>query len=156
MRSSRHKFLGSALDDVDAAPAGSAEILILPPDDGDRNIPSDEEDELEEIENDTFPKDVPGELEVLINIDEDTSEFDDPLACSTRWRKKDNLNMKKHTIKPLPSEIFELNGLSVFDIFQKYFTPEMISYVTEQTRLYANRDKNDQSFYITDEEIPKF
>ena len=49
--------------------------------------------------------------------------------------------MKKHTIKPLPSEIVELNGLSVFDIFQKYFTPEMISYVTEQTRLYANREK---------------
>ena len=141
MRSSRHKFHGSALDDVDAAPAGSAEIVILPPDDGDRNIPSDEEDELEEIENDTFPKDVPGELEVLIDIDEYTSEFDDPLICSTRWRKKDDLNMKKHTIKPLPSEIVELNGLSVFDIFQRYFTPEMISYVTEQTRLYANREK---------------
>ena len=58
-----------------------------------------------------------------------------------RWRKKDDLNMKNHMIKPLPSEIVELNGLSVFDIFQKYVTPEMISYVTEQTRLYANREK---------------
>ena len=87
MRSSRHKFHGSALDDVDAAPAGSAEIVILPPDDGDRNIPSDEEDELEEIENDTFPKDVPGELEVLIDIDKYTSEFEDPLICIVGEKK---------------------------------------------------------------------
>ena len=87
MRSSLHKFLGSALDDVDAAPVGSAEIVILPPDDGDRNIPSDEEDELEEIENDTFPKDVPGELEVLIDIDKYTSEFEDPLICIVGEKK---------------------------------------------------------------------
>ncbi|KAF2880810.1 hypothetical protein ILUMI_25367 [Ignelater luminosus] len=40
--------------------------------------------------------------------------------------------------------------------FLLFWTLEIISDITEQTNLYARRDKNDHSFMVTEEDICQF
>ena len=64
--------------------------------------------------------------------------------------------MDPHKVIPIPEEIAELSGLPAYDIFTKYLTPEMITFITAQTCQYAQRDRNDQTFNVSEGEIAKF
>ena len=54
------------------------------------------------------------------------------------------------------AKVGHLEGKTPFDVWSLLFTPEMVDYITEQTMLYANRDKGDHSFFTTSDEIYKF
>ena len=45
---------------------------------------------------------------------------------------------------------------SVFDIWMKIFTPNIVKMLVHQTNLYINRDKNYKKFSVNDSEIHIF
>ena len=75
-----------------------------------------------------------------------------------KWTKKTD------TFKPLKrngsvdgySKVRHLEGQSPFDIWSLLFTPDMVEHITNQTMLYASREKGDHNFYVTSDEIYKF
>ena len=77
---------------------------------------------------------------------------------SYKWTKNPN------TFKPLKrngsvdgySKVGHLEGQSPFDIWSLLFTPDMVEHITNQTMLYASREKGDHNFYVMSDEIYKF
>lgn len=63
--------------------------------------------------------------------------------------------MRSRSVNSL-AKVGHLEGKTPFDVWSLLFTPEMVDYITEQTMLYANRDKGDHSFFTTSDEIYKF
>lgn len=56
-----------------------------------------------------------------------------------------------------PSKVGEQNsGKSYYKIFSLFFTSEIIAFIREQTELYSRRDKNYQSFSLSEEELRQF
>ncbi|XP_042228896.1 piggyBac transposable element-derived protein 3-like [Homarus americanus] len=47
-------------------------------------------------------------------------------------------------------------GKEMFEIFKLFFTDEIISHLTEQTNLYAHRDKNNKDFCVDENDMMKF
>ena len=71
---------------------------------------------------------------------------------ATRWKKSSTFT-KTLLSETLPVKIEEkfpeLLTKSCYEIWNLYFTDELFSYILEQTKLYAGRDKNDPSFDIS-------
>ena len=122
---------------------------------GDRDVPSDEEQEDDnDLDQDYMPHDIAGEIEVQHDCEDSTEKVEQ--SDSKRWRKKASFSLDPHKVIPIPEEIAELSGLPAYDIFTKYLTPEMITFITAQTCQYAQRDRNDQTFNVSEGEIAKF
>ena len=129
--------------------------MILPPAAGNRDLSSDEEqDDDNVLDQDYIPQDIAGEIEIQHDREGNTEEGKP--SESKRWRKKASLSLDPHEVLPIPEDIMELSGLPAYDIFAKYLTPEMITFITSQTCQYAHRDRNDQNFSASEEEISKF
>lgn len=129
---------------------------MLPPSTGDQPIDSDEEAEDDTLDQNAMPDEVSGELEVHDNMvdEEDESETNREAGTKGRWRKKENISLGPHSI---PSGFGDVHlGKDMFEIYKLFFTDEMISHLTQQTNLYAQRDKNDKNFSIDEDEMMKF
>lgn len=59
-----------------------------------------------------------------------------------RWRKKENVSFAPYSIPPSGADMHL--GKEMFEIYKLFFTDEIISHLTEQTNLYAHRDKNNR------------
>ena len=133
--------------------------MLLPPAAGCRGIESDEEDDDDILDKDWIPNEVSGEVEVHEEEEEDDVAEEDVAKESEneeyrRWRKTERLPLQAHC---MPQKVGEDNfGKEPYEIFNLFFGPEIIQHITEQTNLYAVRDKNASNFHVTEEEIRKF
>ena len=133
------------------------DVVLLPPTAGDQSIASDEEEDDDILDKTWIPNEVSGEVEVHEQVEEEDTVDEDHEAeyCdSQRWRRGERLSLQSHS---LPSSLGEdLCGKEPYEIFKMFFGPDMIQHLTEQTNLYAVRDKNNSKFHATEEEICKF
>ena len=137
----------------------SSIVTILPPESGDQNIPSDEEDY--EQQNDLGIFEPAGTMEVEYASSSDEEDVSQPVSIrdTPKW-KKNNTFTKLIEPKDMPltlDEKFpELINKSCYEIWKLFFTEEMLIYLVEQTELYAHRDKNDNNFKTSKEIIAQF
>ena len=101
-RTTRHRFLQSAIDVVAGNTSGDIDFVILPPETGD-SVESDEDEVADDdgLDYEYLPSDVPGEVKVQ-NIEQDESDEDDihGHVTSEHWRK--NKKCYYHPTIPLP------------------------------------------------------
>ncbi|KAF2891463.1 hypothetical protein ILUMI_14710, partial [Ignelater luminosus] len=122
----RYKFMCDALNHLEASTLEKEhDVVLLPPASGNKEIESDEED-----------------------ID------DEALHRSNLPQESESLALQASIAEP-PKARSEHAGKSEYEIFLLFRTLEIISYITEQTNLYA-RDKNDHKFMVTEEDICQF
>ena len=115
---------------------------------GYRDVPSHEEKAADnDLYQDCMPHDIAREREVQHDCEDSTEKVEH--LESKRWRKKTSFSLDPHKFIPIPEEICELSGLTVYDIFPKCLSPEFITFITAQTCQYAQRDKNDQTFNVS-------
>ena len=154
----RHRFLQSALEKAETIHSDDLDIVILPPQAAHNDSDEDEGTEEDCLDEDYLPTDVPGEIE--IHHDELNNEAEEDMSDEnsvSRWRKNESLTIPMHSNLPsLNGKMKEHLGKDPFEIYELFFTPEMVDYITEQTNLYANRDKNDPNFKICSDEMRNF
>ena len=116
----------------------------------DQNIASDEDI----LDQECLPDEVAGEVEVH-NNEEPNDETENSInhEDDKRWRKNEKVSLDSHSI-PLRSNVVEdHSGKDAFEIYKLLFTHEMIILLSEQTELYAVRDKNIPNFRVDVDEM---
>ena len=152
----RYRYLQDALDDAGTNSCEEVDIVLLPPE-GEDNDLSDEDDGGEDdmLDDDFLPDEVPGELEVHVHDDTDSDEVRE--VHGDRWRKEETVSLGEHNPpSKLPENLILLEGKSPHEIFELFFSEEMLVFITDQTNLYAKRDKNCPSFNVTEDEMRLF
>ncbi|KAJ8928709.1 hypothetical protein NQ314_018719 [Rhamnusium bicolor] len=167
----RYKTLSAAVDDIASSSShNDADIVVIPPD---VDVQTDE-DEIDEDNCATsyLPNDVPGEIEVHYDDDEDIlplTELQKKLVCRPSKRAK-TANTKE--VEPKWTEnildlkmtesygyIDRLNNLKIEMIdktsVQSLFDTEIFEYIIEQTHLYAAQ-KNNHTFSLPVEDLKIF
>jgi hypothetical protein len=130
-------------------------VVIIPPDSGCLDVPTDEED-FPEGEDEV--NEVAGEVEV--DMSDTTSSEDDnsDKLIPPRWRKV-------HEIRdPLPNEMCEklvncfplLINKTEYEIWKMFFDDEMLKLIKDQSQTYATRDKGLTEVVISIEDINQF
>ena len=161
---SRYTTLVEAVDEVlSASTSHVSDIVIIPPESGDRDVDSDEECSNEEqLDQTSLPSDVAGELEVHHHdSDDDESELPSSkrpkkLDTSTpKWKKSEKVALPGSPSQ-LPKVGEEHITKEMFDVFRLFFTDSMIENLVRQTILYAQRDKNNPSFTMTTDDMQQF
>jgi hypothetical protein len=132
-------------------------VVVLPPANGDDDIPTDEEtfDEEADIVHD-FETEVVGEVEVegSSSSSEDEEEKD-----SCRWRKHATFHHEwppNIPLLPLEETYPVLACKSEYEIWCEVFDDNIINLIMKETLLYAHRDKTHMDFNLTEEELLKF
>ena len=78
------------------------------------------------------------------------------IEVAGNWSKTSlNIKLSLQDFHPF-EKVSHLEGKSPSEVRNLIFSSGIILYITEQTQLYANRDKGDHSFYIHDDEICRF
>jgi hypothetical protein len=154
---SRFRFLDSARNAIEQSNSEQLDIVLLPPTDGDQNTASDEEGDDDILDQDCLPDEVAGEVE-LHNDEEPNCGTENSInhQDSKRWRKNENVSLDSHTILPSSKAGEDHCGKDAFEIYQLFFTHEMVTLLSEQTELYAVRDKNIPNFRVDVDEIANF
>lgn len=134
-------------------------IVILPPDNADRDVATDEEISDDEIEDGAI-NDVAGELEVEDEDCDSGEEMEtvDSSSCP-RWRKHNIFsNVLEDSTRPVPlDQSFPvLATLTPFQIWNEVFDENLVELLLSQTRLYARRDKGYPDFDIDEAELESF
>lgn len=167
IRTRRFVTLLEAGEEAAAASSRARDIVVLPPDSGDKDVDTDIEDGDEIMESEEDPFEPAGELELEESCSGSDSECDsasedDELPAkrpmSGQWRKRTTFTdeLDGEELTPILAEYPELDGLSEFEIWQKICPPELIDEVIQQTKLFANRDKNMANFSISRTELARF
>ena len=95
---SKFTSLQEALSTIDEEDESVCNATVLPPESGDRDIPTDEEDNFED--NASFPTKVAGQLEVHYNLTseaEGENEIDGPTSSNRDRKRTATRNMTKNT-----------------------------------------------------------
>ena len=69
--------------------------------------------------------------------------------------EKTRLSMDPHEVLLIPEETVELNSLSADDVFTKYYTSIIITFIPAQTCLFAQTDRIYQTVNVTQEKVAK-
>ena len=56
----------------------------------------------------------------------------------------------------IDQKLEEFEGNTPYEIWKSIFSTEMLKYIVLQTNLYANRDKNNEKFKVSECEMQKF
>ena len=120
---------------------------IVPPESGNKNIESDEEDIQDDVlDIEGLPTEIPGEVEIHLN-NSDISESENgekeirptikkSKIHSSIWKKNENVAF--HAPPDNIDKVGENNlGKSEFEIFSLFLTPCMIEDIVNQTILYS-------------------
>ncbi|KAJ4449677.1 hypothetical protein ANN_01081 [Periplaneta americana] len=163
----KYRYLQDAVDSVEATCSNKElDVVIIPPESGNRYIESDEEDVQDDVlDSDVPPSEVPGEVEIhLNNSDTSDSESDEHETPNPSKKSKTQggnwMKNEKVAFHDPPDNIDRVGenhlGKSEFEIFCLFMTPGMIEEIVKQTLVYARRDKNDHSFDVSTEEMCQF
>ena len=141
--------------------AAFATVTFLPPECGDQDIPSDEEDFEYGQEDQLFEP--AGEVKVVaFSIsDDDEEEFRQTgnRYDSPRWKKQETFAktiLSEEMSSKIEEKFPEHLTKSCYEIWKLYFTDELFHYILEQTKLYAKQNKNDPGFELSLDELKNF
>ena len=86
-RTTSRRFLHSAFDEVAENSSRNIDIVILPPETGD-SVESDEDEGNDEdgLDDEYMPADVPGEVEIHMELDDSAEDSIDDQPTVERWR----------------------------------------------------------------------
>lgn len=151
--------MSDALNVVEASTSNNLrDVVILPPDSGDKGIQSDED----EIDDENFdiaglPQEVTGEVELHESdtTDEESDKIEPKAKKTCQWRKDEDVAIPTDAVEPEKVGI-EHAGKSEYEIFLLFWTEEILSHITYQTNLYATRDQNQHNFKVNEEDISQF
>ncbi|KAF2890577.1 hypothetical protein ILUMI_15596, partial [Ignelater luminosus] len=137
----RYKFMCDALNHLEAFTLEKEhDVVLLPPASGNKRIESDEDIDDEALHRSNLPQEVPGEIEInQIDSGKDEDECSNGKKLGktkTLWKKSESLALQASIAEP-PKVRSEHAGKSEYEIFLLFRTLEIISYITEQTNLYA-------------------
>lgn len=150
------RFLSSVVDTVVGSRHNeNLEVVVLPPASGDQPIDSDEEED-NLLDEDFLPEETVGELEVHRNLSDNEEDDEATEVASSQWRKCETLSLGEVKSLQQPQSLLSHHGKNMEDIFDLFFSKEMIDLIVEQTNLYAKRDKNDPTFETNICEMRKF
>lgn len=141
--------LGEALENINEF---TDEVVILPPNAGDQNVASDEEDIDENDRGEPA-----GEIEII--CDRDAVESDDEeISGPPIWRKTiDNMDrLPVEQLQPIEEKLPGLCLLSPYELWSNIFNNDMLKLILDQSNLYAKRDKGDQNFNLEKEKLLNF
>ena len=65
-----------------------------------------------------------------------------------RWRKNEKVSLDSHSIPLRSNAVKDHSRKDAFEIYKLWFTHEMVILLSEQTELYAVRDKNIPNFRV--------
>jgi DNA excision repair protein ERCC-6 len=133
-------------------------LIILPPDTGDRQCPTDEEDFGDDPE-DVEMVEVAGEVEVEHEEAQDSEDDEDDAEEASRWRKHtlfDHQWPPADPFIPLDERYPVMATKSEFEVWCEIFDNEILQLIREQSLLYAHRDKVLPLFSLSEEDLLKF
>jgi hypothetical protein len=155
----RFEKLSDAQDYVETHNEPFFDFAIIPPRTG---YETDEEeiDETNLLRNDV-PTDIPGELELMVDSDDDNiplSKLQVTKNVPIKWRKRP-VNMEMETTKFFQKAEFEkkeaLEGKSPIEVFETLFDDEVVNLIIDQSLIYA-KQHNNHSFQIDKAEMKVF
>ena len=136
-------------------------VVVLPPSTGDSQ---NQESDIEEIpENSEESFEPAGELEVEEEIDDSDEDDEDDetrqkLSHHLIWKKSYRLHNHFETLYSNICEkvMLELGEKSPYEIWEALFTPNILQHIISETNRYANRDKNQPNFCVSEDEMRQF
>jgi hypothetical protein len=145
----------------------ATDIVILPPESGDREAERDEEFASgENLDQQGIPREVSGELEVHCSSSDDDADDAEECAATSRTHKKRRMEIPRwkkteHVALPLeaipPPKVGEEHIVkNEFDVFRLFFTDDLIVEIVKQAMLYAHRDQNNPTFSVSVDEMRQF
>lgn len=151
--------IGEAHEAVENA-SHPVNVVVLPPAAGDIGTQeSDTEDANDDPEEAYEPA---GELEIEEEIESDDN-FE--IEQQPKRKRKETPNWKKCIEfdksllcgdKDITETVMEMEGKSVYEIWEKIFTPEMLKHIVLETNRYANRECNNPNFRVSEKDIRNF
>ncbi|XP_060801114.1 piggyBac transposable element-derived protein 3-like [Amyelois transitella] len=148
------------------------DLVALPPEPS--VLTDEEEGDDDKIMTNDFPKDIPGNVEVFINRNDDEwDSSDEELLATTaakkrrtdnlpgpRWRKchptYDSIIFDENNVQERREKmVSDLKDLNPVAIFEKMFDNEIISMIIQNSKLYSAQ-KNKHDFDITEEQLKTF
>lgn len=135
----------------------AARFIILPPDSGDKPIPSDEEDD--DAENLPEP---PGEIEAEVEEVYEDSESSSDESDIAEHLPEMTWSKNKSFVDPIGTCVKSFNleekfpqyvSLTPYELFCLIFDQEIVDLIVSETQKYANRDKNEKNFQTNSDEI---
>jgi hypothetical protein len=133
----------------------SRNVVILSPEKGDYDVPTDEEDFGEDPE-DIGQLEVAGEVEVVNSSSDGEDEESEP---PNRWRKRPEFNKLWEAPSPimnLDSQYPALATLSEYKLWAEIFDENISQLILRETLLYARRDKGALNFALSEEDLMAF
>lgn len=134
-------------------------VVVLPPDAGDRDIPTDEDGSDDDHASET-EMEVAGEIEVENeSSEEESSEPEEHLEDKPRWRKRALFDHEWETMvwpMSLDEEYPLLASKSEFEIWCEIFDERIIGLINRETLLYGRRDRCSPAFTLEEDELTKF
>ena len=132
-------------------------IVILPPNSGDIG---NQESDLEECPEEEYES--AGELEVEEDTESDSECENLPTQKKTSkgknviWKKNSNFKKPMQVGYENINEKLELHeGKTPYEVWQSVFSNEILKHIVSQTNLFANRDKNNDKFIVSEIEMQK-
>lgn len=150
----RFRFLSTAFENVARSSSNDLNVVIIPPAADNPEI-SDGDEEDENLDDIDRPNEVPGDIEVHGDTEESSSD-EEEYSGVPRWRKSQRLSLGAHNPPTVSDEMLEHSGNAPIELFDLFFTNDIVDHITYQTNLYATRDKNDQTFSIEATEMKQF
>ena len=164
---SHHRYLRHAVDEIEESSTTRADIVITGPPDGGDGSDTECADE-DEMDPEKMPNEVAGEVDVFLE-DEGTSHEENiepepkkKKVTLPNWKRvhtPDTTHLpslsEKDISKILQNKHQDLINLDEYGLYVEIFS-EVIDLLVLETNRYANRDKNDPSFSISENDFYKF
>ena len=143
--------LSEALENVSSS---TDHVAVLPPESGDQDMPSDEEDVGDDC------VEPAGEIEIFdSDSDDDGPIGNDSRDQARRWSK----NVERFDGQPddinvvcMEDKYPLLVDKTPYEIWRLYFNDDIIKHIVHQTILYARRDQSDMKFQFTENQLLNF
>jgi hypothetical protein len=135
----------------------TTKIVVLPPAAGDLEVPTDEDDVSEDVEDEI---EVAGEVEVEELTSEDSDDdLEETNDRPPQWRKTTvfrNQLEQSLPLQPLEDKFPLLATFSPYELWKEIFDGKIMRLILKETRRYASRDKGDFAFTISETDVENF
>lgn len=167
----RFQTLTQAVESIQEHPFGG-NVVILPPDAGDRAVDSDIEEPADNQLDEEHLHEPAGEVEVDFIVPESDDESCEPdeqppvkkrkaaATAKPKWRRSAEFDQKildtGNDILSLLEQYPLLANSEPVDVWNLFMDHGVLSSIVEQSKLYARRDKNNPEYGLTVGELRRF
>ena len=132
-------------------------VVVLPPEAGDSQSQDTDEEDVNDNPDDIFEPAGQLEVEEEVGENEDEPTRGKRRRLDSRWLQATHFDTDlQPTLMPRNGDLMSLGEMSPYTIWQRFFTEDMIEYVTTCTNRYAHEHCNNPNFTTSPTEIRKF